>query len=63
MERGQKSLEPVFRERRARFAHTEASEGMLPLEDHVQLLRAAGFSEVDTIWQNLLQDRILAAIR
>jgi hypothetical protein len=36
---------------------------MLPLEDHVQLLRSAGFSEVDSLWQNLLQDRILAAIR
>ena len=63
VEREQKSLGPVFRERRARFAHTQASEGMLPLEDHVQLLRAAGFSEVDSLWQNLLQDRILAAIR
>ena len=63
VEREQKSLGPVFRKRKARFAHTEASEGMLPLEDHVRLLRAAGFSEVDSLWQNLLQDRILAAIR
>jgi hypothetical protein len=63
VEREQKDLGPVFRERRARFAHTGASEGIIPLEDHVRLLRAAGFSEVDSLWQNLLQDRILAAIR
>ena len=63
VEREQKSLGTAFRKRRARFGHTQASEGMLPLGDHVQLLRASGFSEVDSLWQNLLQDRILAAIR
>jgi len=63
VEREQKSLGTAFRKRRTRFAHTQASEAILPLEDHVQLLRTAGFSEVDTLWQDLLQDRILAAIR
>ena len=63
VEREQKELGPAFRERKARFGGAPAPEGMLPLEDHVQLLHAAGFSEVDTLWQNLMQDRILAAIR
>ena len=63
VEREQKGLGPAFRERKARFAGATAPEGMLSLEDHVQLLHAAGFSEVDTLWQNLMQDRILAAIR
>jgi len=65
VEREQKGLGlgTAFRERQVRFAGAPAPERMLSLEDHVQLLHAAGFSEVDTLWQNLMQDRILAAIR
>ncbi len=59
----QKSLRPAFRKRKERFAHSPAREGMLPVEFHMQLLRSVGFSEVGTIWQNLLEDRILAAVR
>jgi SAM-dependent methyltransferase len=63
LERGQKSLGPAFRQRKERFASSPASEGMLPVEFHMRLLRSAGFSEVGTIWQDLLEDRVLAAIR
>lgn len=63
VEREQKGLGPAFRQRKERFAHSPTSEGMLPVEFHVRLLRSAGFSEVGTIWQNLLEDQVLAAVR
>jgi SAM-dependent methyltransferase len=63
VEREQKSLGPVFRQRKKRFAQSPAPEGMLPIELHMRLLQSAGFSEVGTMWQNLLEDRVLAAIR
>jgi SAM-dependent methyltransferase len=63
VEREQKGLGPAFRQRKERFAHSPAPEGMLPVEFHVRLLRSAGFREVGTMWQNLLEDRVLAAIR
>lgn len=62
-EREQKSLGPAFRQRKERFAHSPVSEGMLPVEFHMRLLRSAGFSEVGTMWQGLLQDQVLAAVR
>ena len=63
VERDEKALGPVFQERKARFAGSQDSEGLLPFELHTRLLRSAGFREVDSIWQNLLQDRVLAAVR
>ena len=63
MEREQGALAPTFEERKERFANGQPSEGMLPIESHVGMIRQAGFREVDTIWQNLLEDRVLAAIR
>jgi SAM-dependent methyltransferase len=62
VEEGEEELAPKFRKRKERFAQNPASEGMLPIENHVRMLKDAGFSEVDTIWQNLLEDRVLAAI-
>lgn len=63
VERDEKALAPAFQERKARFANATASERMFPFEFHTRLLRDAGFSEADSVWQNLLQDRVLAAIR
>ena len=59
----QKSLGREFRQRNERFARNRASHALLPVEFHTRLLRGAGFSEVGTIWQNLLEDRVLAAVR
>lgn len=62
VEKEEEELTAKFGERKERFALSPASEGMLPIEYHVRMLRDAGFSEVDAIWQNLLEDRVLAAI-
>ena len=62
VEKEEEELAPRFRERKERFARIPASKGMLPIQNHVRMLKGAGFSEVDTIWQNLLEDRVLAAI-
>lgn len=62
VEREQRDLAPLFQERKERFANGQASEGMQPLDFHMRTIKQAGFREVDTLWQNSLQDRILAAI-
>jgi len=63
VEREQEGLAPEFQERRKRFANAQSIRGMLPLEFHTKMLEQVGFSEIDTVWQNLLDDRVLAAIR
>lgn len=54
-------LRPFFRERKA-LPRTHHSEEELPLTVHEAALRAAGFREVDSIWQHW-DNRILAAVR
>jgi SAM-dependent methyltransferase len=63
VEKEQRALASAFEEKKKRFANGQPSEGMLPIETHIRMIRQAGFGEVDTIWQNLLEDRVLAAIR
>jgi len=63
VEREQTSLAPEFQERKRRFAHGQPPEGMLSVAFHTRMLKRVGFSEIDTVWQNSLQDRVLAAIR
>jgi SAM-dependent methyltransferase len=49
-------------ERAARHHDHPHEEQGPDVADHIELLRAAGFAEVDTLWQHL-DDRVLAAIR
>lgn len=63
VEREQVSLAPMFRDKKTRFAKAQASEELLPVGLHTDILGRVGFSEVDTLWQSPLQDRVLAAIR
>ncbi|GAA3547639.1 class I SAM-dependent methyltransferase [Amycolatopsis ultiminotia] len=60
------SAEPAFAsllaERTARFAGKQRQESPPGFDVHVAALRAAGFREVETIWQ-ILSNRVLLAVR
>jgi SAM-dependent methyltransferase len=56
------SLRAAFEERKRRFPHEHGDEVQLPLSVHRDALVAAGFAEVDTIWQSF-DNRVLLAVR
>lgn len=56
------AIHELLAERTRRFPE-DADDAQAPtIETHVAALRAAGFREVDTIWQNW-HDRVLMAVR
>ena len=56
------TLAALFAERRRRFPAHHGDEPALTLEAHASALRAAGFAEVDVVWQEF-DDRVLLAVR
>jgi len=60
--RAQAALAPWVAERDRRFPKEHGAEPKLTVEEHVTLLRAAGFAEVAVVWQEG-ENRVLAALR
>lgn len=56
------ALAPLVAERERRFAAHPRDHAEPPVEFHLDALRAAGFAEVDVVWQQL-DDRVVAAVR
>ncbi|MCI4328956.1 MAG: class I SAM-dependent methyltransferase, partial [Thermoplasmata archaeon] len=60
--RKEPSLEPLFAERDRRFPSRHGEEPKVPYDQHVEALRSAGFTEVETVWQEF-DNRVVLAVR